>query len=327
MSKEKLLRPSIKPLDRTEDGLTKRLHIPDVIYHSELFFNEQVVCDLMLEYKHYRDILIWKKIVEEAMPLIDTIIRDHNFLQFEEIDALRAECAVKLSKVLLNHDPGQGRCFTHFSISFKNFLISYVQKVKNKAKLETDGESDVLERVEGKTYVRKDVIENFKTRLYETVFGFLAPNQTDALMYLVNFFLAEGFGTSKSKLCYTVVSAFNPTPERGYVLYDFALIMMRSVLYEYYLPHHSDVEILRLSRRWSILPEIAQLTGIETFTKLANLFGGVTVTFPTPKDIARLRTERNILDRAEHDASYRALHALGTSSGEQREYEALDDDN
>ena len=134
-------------------------------------------------------------------------------------------------------------------------------------------------------------------------------------MYLVDFFLVEGFGTSKSKLCYTLISSFNLTPDRGYLLYDFALILMRSILYEYYLPHYTDVEILRLSRRWSILPEIAQVTGIESFTKLAKFFGGVTVTFPTPKDIARLRTERNILDRAEHDASRAALHALGTSSG------------
>ena len=327
MSKEKLLGASNKALDNIEDSLAKRLHVTDEIYDSELFFNEKVICDFILEYKHNRDILIWKKIVDEVMPLIDTIIRDNNFHQFEEIDALRAECAVKLSKVLLNHDPAQGRCFTHFSVSFKNFLISYVQKVKNKAKHETDGESYVLERVGGKTYVRKDIIENFKARLHEAVFGFLVPNQVDALRYLVNFFLVEGFGTSKSKLCYTLVSAFNLTPDRGYVLYDFALIMMRSVLCEYYLPHHSDVEILRLSRRWSILPEIAQVTGIESFTKLANLFSGVTVTFPTPKDIARLRTERNILDRAEYVASYRALHAIGTSSGEQRAYETLDDDN
>ena len=283
MSKEKLLGASNKALDNIEDSLAKRLHVTDEIYDSELFFNEKVICDFILEYKHNRDILIWKKIVDEVMPLIDTIIRDNNFHQFEEIDALRAECAVKLSKVLLNHDPAQGRCFTHFSVSFKNFLISYVQKVKNKAKHETDGESYVLERVGGKTYVRKDIIENFKARLHEAVFGFLVPNQMDALRYLVNFFLVEGFGTSKSKLCYTLVSAFNLTPDRGYVLYDFALIMMRSVLCEYYLPHHSDVEILRLSRRWSILPEIAQVTGIESFTKLANLFGGVTAPFPLRK--------------------------------------------
>ena len=118
--------PGIKPLDRIEDGLAKRPQFWDEIYDSELFFNEQVICDFMLEYKHNRDILIWKKIVEEAMPLIDTIIRDHNFRQFDGVDALRAECAAKLSKVLLNHDPTQGRCFTHFSISFKNFLVSYV---------------------------------------------------------------------------------------------------------------------------------------------------------------------------------------------------------
>src|ERR1700676_972586 len=147
VTNETLPIPSAKPLDRIEEGLAKRLRITDEIYDSELFFNEQVISDFILEYKQNRDILIWKKIVEEAMPLIDTIIRDHNFHQYEEIDALRAECAVKLSKVLLNHDPAQGRCFTHFSVSFKNFLISYVQKVENKAKRETDGESDVLERV------------------------------------------------------------------------------------------------------------------------------------------------------------------------------------
>ena len=276
MTNETLPRPSAKPPDRIEGGLVKRHH-PDGICDSELFFNEQVVCDLILEYQRNRDVLIWQKIVEETMPLIDTIIRDHNFQQFEEIDALRAECATKLSKVLLNYDPARDRCFTHFSVSFKHFLISYVQKVKNKAKLGTRVEGEVLEQVEGKTYVPEDVSGNFKTRLYESVSEFLAPNQMDALKYLVNFFLLEGFGASKTKLCYTLVATFNLTLDQGYVLYDFALIMMRSVLYEYYLPHYTDVDILRLSRRWSILPEVAQVTGFETFTKLANFFGGVTV--------------------------------------------------
>lgn len=127
MSKEKLLGASNKALDNIEDSLAKRLHVTDEIYDSELFFNEKVICDFILEYKHNRDILIWKKIVDEVMPLIDTIIRDNNFHQFEEIDALRAECAVKLSKVLLNHDPAPGRCL-RISVSRLRISSSLMSK-------------------------------------------------------------------------------------------------------------------------------------------------------------------------------------------------------
>lgn len=314
MINETLPGPITKPLDRTVGGLGQTLDQRNGINDSEAFFNEQTVCDLILKFQCNRDVLPWRKIVEEIMPLVDTIIRNYNFQQYDEIDALRAECATKLSKVLLNYDPAYGRCFTHFSVSFKNFLISYVQKLRNKAKLGTCAESAVLEQAGGEIYVPQDISEDFKARLYETASQFLDQNQVDALKYLVNFFLLEGFGTSKTKLCYTLVAAFNLTRDQGYVLYDYALITMRSVLYEYYMPHYTDVDILRMSRRWSILPELAELIGIESFTKLADTLGGATVTFPTPKDIAKLRTERNKLDRWEQEVSRAALDEAGTSS-------------
>ena len=315
MSEQTPTKPQARPLERTESGLVKTLHNPQGIEESELFFNEETVFNLVIEYQRTRDVKTWQKIVLETIPLIDTIIRNYNFQQYDEIDALRAECTIKLSKVLLKYDPARGRCFTHFSVSLKHYLISYSQKVKNKAKLVTCVENEVLEQAEAKAYVPEDISEDFKQKLYETESRFLEPNQMDALKYLVNFFLLEGFGTSKTKLCHTLVATYNLTQDQSYLLYDYALVVMRSTLYEYYQPHYTDVEILRMSRRWSILPEIAELIGLETFTKLANIFGGITVTFPTPKDIARLRTERNILDQAEADASYSALHELGTSSG------------
>src|SRR6476660_1445372 len=104
MINETLPGPTTKPLDRTVGGLGQTLDQRDGINDSEAFFNEQTVCDLILKFQCNRDVLPWRKIVEEIMPLVDTIIRNYNFQQYDEIDALRAECATKLSKVLLNYD-------------------------------------------------------------------------------------------------------------------------------------------------------------------------------------------------------------------------------
>jgi hypothetical protein len=307
--------PQPQPLERTADGLVKTLHHPEGINDEDIFFNEETVFNLVLEYQKTRQVETWKKIIEETLPLINTIIRNYNFQQYDDIDALRSECAIKLFKVLPKYDPARGRCFTHFSVSLKHFLISYAQKVKNKAKLVTCVESEILEQVEAKAFVPEDISEDFKSRLFETETRFIETNQLNSLKYLVNYFLREGFGTSKTKLCHTLVASYDLTQDQAYLLYDYALIKMRSVLYEYYTPQYGDVEILRMSRRWSVLPEVAELIGMEAFTKLSNIFGGITITFPTPKDIARLRTERNILERANADASYSSLHELGTSSG------------
>ena len=307
--------PKARALERNAEGKVVTLHNPQGISEDNLFFNEQTVFDLVLKFQKSHDIKTWQEIVLQTIPLIDTIIRNYKFQQYDELDALRAECTIKLSKVLLKYDPERGSCFTHFSVSFKHFLISYAQKVKNKAKLVTCVESEILEQAEAKTYVPEDISEDFKERLYEMESRFLEVPQMNALKYLVNYFLLEGFGTSKTKLCHTLVATYDLTQDQAYLLYDYALIKIRSVLYEYYQPHYTDVEILRLSRRWSTLPEIAELIGMEAFTKLANIFGGITVTFPTPKDISRLHTEKMIMEKAEMDASYSALHDLGPSSG------------
>src|SRR6201981_2084932 len=106
------LPPTAKPLERTEEGLVKTLHHPEGITEDDLFFNEETVFNLVLEYQKNQRVELWKRIVEETIPLIDTIIRNYNFQQYDEIDALRAECTIKLSKVLLKYDPARGRCFS-----------------------------------------------------------------------------------------------------------------------------------------------------------------------------------------------------------------------
>lgn len=302
-------------LERTADGKVKTLHSPEGISESQLFFNEARVHDLLMEYQRTESIEVWHKIALETMPLIDTIIRHYGFQKYDELDCLRSECVIKLSKLLKKYDPARGRCFTHFSVSFKHFLISYAQKTRNKQKLVSIVDEEILENTEAKTYIPADISEEFKAKVFDIDTRFTEPGQMSGLKFLINYFLLEGFGTSKTKLCHTLVSVYSITQDQAYLLYDYALIKLRSVLYEYYTPKYSDVELLRISRRWSLLPDIAETIGMASFEKLANLFGGITITFPSQKDMARLRTERTIVEAAETDASYATLHELGAASG------------
>jgi hypothetical protein len=57
------------------------------------------------------------------------------------------------------------------------------------------------------------------------------------------------------------------------------------------------------------------MIGSELFLKLSHVFGGITITFPTPKDILRLKAERNIMEQGLNGSVTEDLHAMGTSSG------------
>ena len=303
------------PYERTSDGLVKTLHSPLGIPEENMFFNEEEVFPLVMEYQSTHSIETWKKIVEKTLKLIDTTIRHYGFDAYDSHDCLRSECVIKLHRVLEKYDPARGRCFTHFSISVKHHLISYIQKLKNKARLATAVDDKILELTEAAAYIPADISADFKAKFLEVETRFRDPAHLSALKFLLNHFLVEGFGSSKTKLALTLTASYGLTPEQAYLLYDYALLKMREVTFEYYAPAYTEVEILRMSRRWSLLPEVAEAIGIPAFTKLAALFGGMTVTFPTPKDIARLRSEKAVLEAGERDASYANLHALGSASG------------
>src|SRR3974390_2125214 len=110
------------------------LHHPEGIDPDQLFFDETRVHELILDYQRQQSAETWQAIVMGCLPLIDSLIRKHNFQFYEDQEALRNECVIKLSKTIRRYNPERGRAFSCLTVSFTRFLISYVQTVRTRAR-------------------------------------------------------------------------------------------------------------------------------------------------------------------------------------------------
>jgi hypothetical protein len=104
------------------------------IPHPDGIDSEKRVYELILDYQREGNPETRQAIVQACSPLIDNLIRQHNFCAYEDPDALRSECIIKLFKAIRHYDPARGRAFSCLSVAFTRFLISYVQTVRTRTK-------------------------------------------------------------------------------------------------------------------------------------------------------------------------------------------------
>src|SRR6516162_8864123 len=102
------------------------LHHPEGIDPDQMFFNETRVHELILSYQRDPDPETWQAIVMECLPLIDSLIRKHHFEAYEEMDALRNECILKLFRAIGHYNPERGRAFSVLTVDISRFLFSFV---------------------------------------------------------------------------------------------------------------------------------------------------------------------------------------------------------
>ena len=273
------------------------LHHPEGIEPDRIFFHEEEVCNLILEYQREPSPETWQKIVLGCLPLIESLIRHHNFQLYEDKEALKNECIIKLFKSLKHFDPNRGRAFSVLSVAFYRFLISYVQTVRMRTKRMALVEDDILEQYESTAQTRAQLPEELKRKIAAIRTRFKTKSEKSAFRFLVNYFLLENFSQPRKLVLDTLRQQFGFSLEKAGAFYDYALVSLRSVLHEYYTPLYSGSEMLRLCYRSSVLPEIYALIGEQCFVKLLNVCGGLTVSFPSKAALEKLRKSREFLNR------------------------------
>jgi DNA-directed RNA polymerase specialized sigma subunit len=87
-------------------------HHPEGIDPEQMFFQETRVHNLILSYQRGGDPETWQAIVLACLPLIDSLVWKHHFQIYEDPEALRNECVVKLSKAIRHYNPERGRAFS-----------------------------------------------------------------------------------------------------------------------------------------------------------------------------------------------------------------------
>jgi hypothetical protein len=201
------------------------LHHPEGIAPEAMFFREKEVRDLILEYQRSASPETWQAIVMACLPLIESLIRHHNFQLYEDKDTLKNECIIKLFKAIRHYDPARGRAFSCLSVAFTRFLISYVQTVRTRAKRLSAVPDEVLEQYETAGRPRAELLEELKAKIQTIHTRFKSEPERGALKLLINYFLLEGFSQPRKFVLDTLRRQFDLSLERaGGALYDYALV-------------------------------------------------------------------------------------------------------
>jgi hypothetical protein len=295
----------------------RTMHHPEGIDPDQIFFHEAEIRDLILAYQREPSAEIWQKIVIGCLPLIDSLIRKHNFQFYGDQDALRGECIIKLFKVIQHFNPVRGRAFSCLTVAITRFLISYVQAIRIRSKrmiLVKDKELEQY-RANGETGVQLPAELKAKVRTIQTRFN-REPDRA-AIKLLINYFLLEGFSQPRKLVLETVRRQFDLTLEKAGALYDYALVSLRSVLHEYYTPVYSTQDMLRLCHRLTVLPEFCSIVGEKCFARVMDVFAGLTLSFPSKSALEKMRKSQEFLNRLSDDKAAFLPSPLGPSSEDQ----------
>ena len=107
---------------------------------------------------------------------------------------------------------------------------------------------EILEQYEGAGQGRTKLPEELKKKIQTIRTRFKGKEERAAFKFLVNYFLLEGISQPRKLVLETLSRQFGFLPEKAGVLYDYALVSLRSVIHEYYTPVYSSEEMLRLCR-------------------------------------------------------------------------------
>jgi DNA-directed RNA polymerase specialized sigma subunit len=164
--------------------LTKR-H-PEGIEPDQIFFHEAEIHDLILAYQRDPTPEIWQAIVIGSLPLIDSLIRKHSFQLYDDQDALRSECVLKLHKAIQHYNPARGRAFSVLSVALFRFLISHVQMIRTRGKRISFIEDKILEQYPAKGQTRTELPAEIKARLGTIQTRFKSKSDRAAVKLFIN---------------------------------------------------------------------------------------------------------------------------------------------
>jgi hypothetical protein len=280
-------------------------HHPEGIDPDQMFFQESRVHELILSYQRNGDPQTWQAIVMECLPLIDSLIRKHHFQLYEDLDALRNECVIKLFKAIRYYDPERGRAFSCLTVAITRFLFSYVATVRTRARRFSLVPDEVLAEYESAGQSRTELPEELKNKIQRIQTRFKTGTERAVLKFLINYFLLEGFSQPRKLVLDTIRRQFGLPIEKAGALYDYGLVCLRSVLHQYYTPLFSGEEILRLCQHSSVLPQICAIVGEHSFSKLMDVCAGISITFPSKAALERLRkAQRFLIDLGNEQSAF-----------------------
>lgn len=254
-------------------------------------FDNQLVEQLLVEYKVSRDFNVYQRICIESLNLMDSIIRSNNFYKQAPFHEIRNYLFTQFPRWIENWTEGR-KAYSYWSSCIKNGCISYVSKDASvrQRHLYTDVPLDSVGHEDDVSYchyhLSAEDTEYLKKTVHEIVCRWREPVIRECLRFTVTSVI-QNRADRRQEIIKSLVWGYSISGDTAKFLLDWSLGAVRAALLDHYDSPLSEGDMLRISEKYSFIPDMINLVGVKQVKKLMTVFAGMTVRFPTLVQLRR----------------------------------------
>jgi hypothetical protein len=265
-------------------------------------FDNDLVESLAVQFKRTGDIKTYQKICEGSNNLIDAIIRSNKYHQQVPFDDLKNNLFLQLHKWILGWSPGKGKLYTYFTSCTKHGCKTYLAKESalHKRLAYTDVCLEAFEK--DPTFIEGNdrFIEVLKSALEEIYLRWSEPYVREIIKYCVGTIIRK-HGDRRQQILRTIVLAWDVSHDTAKFLLDWSHGAVRQALLDHYAVPLGGVDILRVSEKYSFIPDLVNVLGLEKAKKLLHIFAGISIRFPTMKQLRKQMNMATVYEELSED--------------------------
>ncbi len=255
---------------------------------KQKIFNNEIVTELAIQFKQTGDLTTYRRVCEGSNDLMDSIIRSNKFHLQAPFDDIKNFLFLQLENWLAKWSPEKGKIYSYFSTCIKHAAISFVSKesLYRQRFMLTDLS---MEAVSGACVMpvytaelRQVLIDGLK----DLTVRWREPVIQNAIRYMVCCVVNNQM-EKRQEILRTAMLAFPIDINTAKFLLDWTQAAVRAALLEHYDQPLGEIDIIRASERFSLLPDIISLVGLINAKKLMVVFAGTTIRFPSQTQLRR----------------------------------------
>lgn len=263
--------------------------------------------DLIRQQRFDEATLLLEDIVVKATPMFLRMAQYHGFHHTVELQSLVASAHQRLPTWLLGWTPAKGRLFSWFTKCARNVFLSEVLRTAEYRRRTYSTNEDLGQFLgcEDTEVVRHEAVEAVHAMLRDMTCRW----RDKQVICCIRFHIAavvENPRCNKREVRTLIRSgsfASGLSLELSKFFYNWAIYALRDAMYDRVRTPYTEQDLLRLSTRYTYIPDMLNVITWQQMLKLITIFSGQRFRLPTISQLSQLRRNVEIYRDVCHDHS------------------------
>lgn len=278
-------------------------------------FDNDYVSALCRQYQQEPSFHLYEKIVAASNNLLDSVIRYHKFHVVAPFQDIKNSMYLQFRNWIAGWEPDGKPLFGYFSACSRNAALSYITSEKKLASrlMYEHNHQTPLDAFAGMSYTPNfdfELRETMREKLRDIEIRWHEPVIKEVVRYMISTIISNRAVERRQQIIRTTVMAYPITDKDAKFLLDWSQGAVRHALLEHYHVPLGEIDVMRAADKYSFLPDIVNVIGLEHAKMLMAVFAGRTIKFPSPTQVRRYATLKIIYEEMEKDPTPSTVRKL-----------------